>query len=88
MDMFRQIARLGHPVLRTPTGPVDLLASDAVRALIAVAGKPGVRDPLPGRDKRARARVRRYTTGLHPINVGAPRLNVAIVLVYVVQTHI
>jgi peptide deformylase len=35
MAMLRQIAQLGHSVLWTPAGPVDLPASDAVRALIA-----------------------------------------------------
>ena len=35
MALLRQIAQLGHPVLRTPAGPVDLPASDEVRALIA-----------------------------------------------------
>ena len=31
MAFLRQIAQLGHPVLRTPAAPVDLPASDAVR---------------------------------------------------------
>jgi peptide deformylase len=35
MAMLRQIAQLGHPVLRTPAGPVDLPADESVRALIA-----------------------------------------------------
>jgi peptide deformylase len=35
MALFRQIAQLGHPVLRTPAAPVELPASDSVRALIA-----------------------------------------------------
>ena len=35
MALLRQIAQLGHPVLRTPAGPVNLPASDAVRTLIA-----------------------------------------------------
>ncbi len=35
MAMLRQIAQLGHPVLRTPAAAVELPASDEVRALIA-----------------------------------------------------
>src|SRR5215831_18104909 len=35
MALLRQIAQLGHPVLRTPAGPVRLPASDPVRTLIA-----------------------------------------------------
>jgi peptide deformylase len=35
MPVLRQIAQLGHPVLRTPAEPVQLPASDEVRALIA-----------------------------------------------------
>jgi peptide deformylase len=35
MALLRQIAQLGHPVLRTPAGPVDLPASNEVRTLIA-----------------------------------------------------
>ena len=34
MALIRQIAQLGHPVLRAATAPVALPASDAVRALI------------------------------------------------------
>jgi peptide deformylase len=33
MPLLRQIAQLGHPVLRTPAAPVSLPASDALRAL-------------------------------------------------------
>ncbi len=33
MALLRQIAQLGHPVLRTVAGPVELPASDATRAL-------------------------------------------------------
>ena len=32
MPMLRQIAQLGHPVLRTPTNPVDLPAKEALRS--------------------------------------------------------
>ena len=32
---FRQIAQLGHPVLRAPVAPVTFPASDAIRALVA-----------------------------------------------------
>ena len=35
MALLRQIAQLGHPVLRTPADPVNLPASDAIRTLIA-----------------------------------------------------
>lgn len=35
MALLRQIAQLGHPVLRTPAAPADLPASDELRALIA-----------------------------------------------------
>jgi peptide deformylase len=35
MARLRQIAQLGHPVLRTPAAPVELPAPDSVRALIA-----------------------------------------------------
>jgi peptide deformylase len=35
MAGLRQIARLGHPILRTPAGPADLLAPDATQGLIA-----------------------------------------------------
>jgi peptide deformylase len=35
MGLLRQIAQLGHPVLRTPAQPVDLPASEAHRILIA-----------------------------------------------------
>jgi peptide deformylase len=34
MALLRQIAQLGHPVLRTAAGPVELPASDATRRLI------------------------------------------------------
>jgi peptide deformylase len=34
MPILRQIAQLGHPVLRTPATPVELPASTAVRTLI------------------------------------------------------
>jgi peptide deformylase len=35
MALLRQIAQLGHPVLRTPAEPVKLPASDVLRTLIA-----------------------------------------------------
>ena len=35
MALLRQIAQLGHPVVRTPAEPVTLPAADAVRTLIA-----------------------------------------------------
>jgi peptide deformylase len=35
MAFLRQIAQLGHPVLRTPAEPVTLPAPDAIRTLIA-----------------------------------------------------
>jgi peptide deformylase len=35
MALLRQIAQLGHPVLRTPARPVNLPASDVLRTLIA-----------------------------------------------------
>jgi peptide deformylase len=35
MPVLRQIAQLGHPVLRTPAEPVEHPASDEVRALIS-----------------------------------------------------
>lgn len=35
MALLRQIAQLGHPVLRTPATPAALPASDELRALIA-----------------------------------------------------
>jgi peptide deformylase len=35
MALLRQIAQLGHPILRTPAEPVDLPASEAIRGLIA-----------------------------------------------------
>ncbi len=34
MALIRQIAQLGHPVLRAATSPVALPASDAIRALV------------------------------------------------------
>ncbi len=34
MPLIRSIAQLGHPVLREPARPVDLPASDAIRALV------------------------------------------------------
>jgi peptide deformylase len=35
MALLRQIAQLGHPVLRTPAVPVELPATDALRDLVA-----------------------------------------------------
>jgi peptide deformylase len=35
LPLLRQIAQLGHPVLRTPATPVEFPASDALRALVA-----------------------------------------------------
>jgi peptide deformylase len=35
MALLRQIAQLGHPVIRTPAEPVDLPAAEAVRTLVA-----------------------------------------------------
>jgi peptide deformylase len=34
MAVLRQIAQLGHPVLRAPSAPIEIPASDAVRTLV------------------------------------------------------
>src|SRR4051794_23411877 len=39
MPLLRQIAQLGHPVLRTPAAPIALPASEVIRSLIDDMGE-------------------------------------------------